>query len=196
MTKTAEKFVVSEVETPIQLQQFKELAVAYLEWLSEDLHFQGVDDELSTLPGAYSRDNRGAMFIATVNDKEDDSAHNDVGTAAIRPLIGKHVDSVTRISGYNIDEICELKRLFVRPEHQGLGIGRTLVQRVLDEAAALGYKAIVLDTLERLEGANYLYKSMGFVPCEAYSHCPLEGAMYFVKPLHGAADLLLQSSKY
>ena len=183
MTRGEEEFVVSEVLTPIQLQQFKELAIAYLEWLSEDLHFQGVDDELSSLPGACSRDRRGAMFIATVGDKEDDSTPNGVGTAAIRPLTGKHVDSVTQISGFNIDEVCELKRLFVRPEHQGLGIGRTLVRRALDEAAALGYKAIVLDTLERLEGANYLYKSMGFTPCEAYSHCPLEGAMYFAKPL-------------
>lgn len=183
MTRRGQDFNVSEVSTPTQLQQLKDLAIAYLEWLSEDLHFQGVDDELSTLPGAYSRDNRGAMFIATVKDKEDNSTQNGVGTAAIRPLIGKQVDSVTQISGYTIDEICELKRLFVLPEHQGLGVGRSLVQRVLDEAAALGYKAIVLDTLERLEGANCLYKSMGFVPCEAYSHCPLDGAMYFLKTL-------------
>jgi GNAT superfamily N-acetyltransferase len=165
---------IVRVQTPSQLDAFKRLAVAYLDWLSEDLHFQGVDDEMATLPGVYAEDNKGVMLLATLPE-----GGTSVGTAAIRPLQGKQRSGIEEINGLPVADICELKRVFVDVEHQRHGIGKRLVKEAISIAAQYGYKAMVLDTLERLEGANRMYYALGFENCIDFSHCPLEGPLYF-----------------
>ena len=170
--------------SPAQLEEFKRLAVAYLDWLSEDLHFQGVDDELSTLPGVYAEDNKGALLLATVDSSLTDTTKAvAVGTAAIRPLKGKQRQGIDSIDGIDVGEICELKRVFVDVDHQKKGIGRRLVEEAIRIAKGYGYKAMVLDTLKRLEAANRMYYSLGFENCIDYSHCPLDGPLYFILKL-------------
>ncbi len=165
---------IERVHTPSQMDAFKRLAVAYLDWLSEDLHFQGVDDEMATLPGVYAEDNRGVMLLATPSQ-----GGTSVGTAAIRPLQGKQRGGIEEINGLPVSDVCELKRVFVDVEHQRQGIGKRLVQEAISIAVQYGYRAMVLDTLERLEGANRMYYALGFENCIDYSHCPLEGPLYF-----------------
>jgi carbonic anhydrase len=164
--------ILDVADDEVHMSHFKRLCSSYLEWLAEDLDFQGVDDELATLPGVYSRSNRGVLLLAANGD-------DFVGTVALRPLRGKQVDGLLDIEGIAVEDICELKRLFVDPSSQQRGIGELLVRRVLDVAREYGYKAIVCDTLERLTTANRLYSRLGFQKCVAYSHCPLEGPLHF-----------------
>lgn len=79
------------------------------------------------------------------------------------------------------NEVCEMKRLYVRPEYREHGIGDALVKQIIKDAEQLGYKKMVLDTLERLKAAIGLYQKHGFVNTSAYYKNPLAGVVYMEK---------------
>lgn len=58
--------------------------------------------------------------------------------------------------------VCELKRLYVSPLYRRVGLGRSLVERLLAAARILGYSKIRLETLDFMEAAIRLYESLGF----------------------------------
>ncbi len=60
------------------------------------------------------------------------------------------------------DENIELKRVFVHTEYQGQGIGSKLVSLLIEWAAELGYKRMILETGELLAESCSVYKKMGF----------------------------------
>src|SRR5262245_46064593 len=103
----------------------------YQQALGVDLSFQGFATELETLPGDYTPP-RGRLLLA-----RDEGAV--FGCVALRPLTG---------------EICEMKRLFVRPQSRAAGVGRQLAERVIAEARAIGYRRMYLDTLPQMAGAQ------------------------------------------
>jgi putative acetyltransferase len=74
--------------------------------------------------------------------------------------------------------ICEMKRLFVRPEFRGQGVGRLLVGRIVQEAKAIGYRAMRLDTLPWMQPAITLYESLGFLRCPPYYSTPLPDTIF------------------
>jgi len=78
---------------------------------------------------------------------------------------------------------CEVKRLFLTSSSRGLGIGRALVEAVIEEAEKLGYEEMKLDTLPRMVGARKLYESVGFVECGMYYNTPLAGTVFYGKKL-------------
>jgi putative acetyltransferase len=80
-------------------------------------------------------------------------------------------------------EIAELKRMFVQPQYQGMGIGKILLQKSLALARQCGYKKIRLDTLNYMQPAIELYKAHGFYEIAAYYHNPIATAVYFEKIL-------------
>jgi GNAT superfamily N-acetyltransferase len=78
-----------------------------------------------------------------------------------------------------------MKRLYVSQSWRGAGLGRALARAIIDAARCAGYARMRLDTLERLRAANLLYRDLGFRPCEAYCHNPLEGAVFMELDLTG-----------
>ncbi len=125
--------------------------------LGIDLCFQQFDEELACLPGQY-KPPRGILQLAWVGG-------NVAGCCALRPLDG--VDYVNA---------AEMKRLFVRPTHCGLGVGRLLAESTLDFARGVGYSTVFLDTLSDMETARALYVDLGFQEIPPYYHNPIAGA--------------------
>lgn len=142
------------------MEVVRQLFREYQEFLGVDLCFQGFEEELAALPGKYAPP-RGIVLIAT---REGDVA----GCVAMRPLEG---------------DVCEMKRLYLRPDQRGFGIGRMLARAVLDAAVTAGYTTMRLDTLNTLTEAIALYRSLGFAVVDPYYHNPLDGVVYMEKPL-------------
>ncbi len=146
---------VIRAQTPTQIEEVRRLFREYETFLGVDLCFQNFEEELAGLPGKYAPP-RGAILIAT-------DGHEVAGCVALRKLEA---------------EVCEMKRLFVRPEYKGQGLGRILAERIIDEATQLGYSLMWLDTLARLKEAMRLYESLGFRRRKPYYHNPLPGVVY------------------
>jgi ribosomal protein S18 acetylase RimI-like enzyme len=141
---------------PDEITVIKDLFQEYAESLNFDLDFQDFSQELETLPGKYSAP-EGSILVAKENGET-------VGCVAVRPLGS---------------EICEMKRLYVKPAHRSKKVGRELAVAIIEEAKRLGYKAMRLDTVVAMKEASALYRALGFQQIEPYCYNPLPGAMYF-----------------
>jgi len=142
------------------LETIRTLLGEYQALLGVDLSFQDFAAEVRDLPGAYAPP-AGRLLLA-LNDG------TPVGCVALRAVLG------TR---------CEMKRLFVRPGTRGLGVGTALVARVVDEARAIGYSEMVLDTLPSMGDAQRLYAQFGFLDTDPYRSNPIAGTRYLIKVL-------------
>ncbi|MEW5298992.1 MAG: hypothetical protein WDW36_002053 [Sanguina aurantia] len=133
-----------------------------------DLSFEGIHTELYNLPGCYSSP-KGCIFLASVPASE---AHCSqvVGCAAVRPLPSAPLG-------------CELKRIFVKPQHRGAGLGKALMQACETAAREMGYQTAMLETLDALTSANALHHACGFAPTAAYKDNPLSGVVCYEKQL-------------
>jgi GNAT superfamily N-acetyltransferase len=137
------------------VDEARRLFTEYQASLGVDLSFQDFASELATLPGQYASP-RGRLLLA-----QSDGAV--AGCVALRPLV---------------DGACEMKRLFVRPAFRAGGLGRLLAARVIDEARAIGYARMCLDTLPSMGRAQQLYEALGFRDIDAYRYNPVAGTRY------------------
>lgn len=147
---------IRRAETPEEIEEVRRLFGEYEDHLGVDLCFQNFEEELAGLPGKYGPPN-GTLLIGF---KEGEAA----GCVALRELG---------------PGLCEMKRLFVRPEYRGAGFGRLLALTAIDTARKLGYSVMRLDTLDKLKEAMRLYESLGFRRTEPYYENPLPGAVYW-----------------
>jgi len=146
-------------ETAEDWQETRLILRDYANSLDVDLCFQGFEEELATLPGAYAQP-QGLMLLALVDGAV-------AGSGAFRPL-----------PDADYPNACEMKRLFVRPAFRRFGLGRILAQQLMDRATEAGYSSMLLDTLDDMEAARGLYESLGFVEVPPFYFNPIPGAHY------------------
>ena len=136
---------------------FNDYAVA----LGIDLSFQNFEKELKDLPLQYGAP-KGRLLLAYHNDKA-------IGCVGVRAL------------EYHISE---LKRMYIKPEGRGLGLGTILLKASLQAAEELGYSYVRLDTLPEMKAAIHLYESHGFYLIKPYRYNPMENALFYEKQLN------------
>lgn len=154
-------FAILEASKEEHFQTGADLFREYADAIQVDLCFQGFEMELQELHLQYARPT-GCLFLVRGIDEQ------YMGCVAVRKI-----DAST----------AELKRMYVRPQARGLGLGHTLLQKALEAAAELGYRKIRLDTMPSMESAIRLYEKMGFYQINPYRHNPHEGVRYYEKRL-------------
>lgn len=145
-----------EAETTEQLRQVRELWREYAAWLEVDLCFQNFEQELNELPGRYAPPTGRLLLVFGDNRL--------AGCGALRKID---------------DGVCEMKRLYVRSEFRGQGIGRRLTTRLIEDAREIGYERMRLDTLpSQMSEAVRMYRSLGFREIAPYYHTPVAETLY------------------
>lgn len=147
------------------VEEARKLFLEYAESLGFSLCFQSFDKEVAGLPGDYAPP-QGRLLLVEHEGKI-------AGCAALHKLG---------------DGVCEMKRLYVRPEFRGKALGRALAERVIREARALGYGRMRLDTIVgKMDSAIALYRELGFQEVPPYRENPIPGAIYMELKLEGGA---------
>lgn len=146
----------------IQAQSVEEIRLArqlfeeYAAGLGINLCFQNFEKELAELPGAYVPP-AGRLLLAVAGGQT-------AGCVALRRIA---------------DSVCEMKRLYVRPEFRGTGLGRTLAEAIIVAARQIGYQRMRLDTLPgKMDRAIAVYRSLGFKEIDPYYSNPVEDAVF------------------
>lgn len=129
----------------------------YQQGLSVSLDFQSFDEEVALLPGKYAPPG-GGILLARMKGE----AAGSVAWYRLAP------------------EIAEIKRLYVRPAFRGVGLGKALLERVIGNVRAAGYRKLYLDSLHRLAEARKLYESFDFRDIPPYNVNP-EPDVYYME---------------
>lgn len=147
---------INHVESAEEIAEAQRIFREYEVWIDLSLCFQNFDAEVANLPGMYSKPD-GRLLLATLEN-------NVAGCVGLRKLD---------------DDTGEIKRLYVRPEFRGHGIGKLLIESFIAAAREIGYKKLRLDTFPPKMGkAVKLYEAHGFYPIEPYYHNPHEGTLF------------------
>jgi ribosomal protein S18 acetylase RimI-like enzyme len=155
MTNKTENIYIIHAENRKDVEIAKNLFIEYAHSLNFDLCFQDFDKELSEMPGNYAQP-EGRLLLALVNGLP-------AGCCALRKLE---------------EGICEMKRLYVKPEFRNLKIGKLLAEKIIEEAKTIGYKKMRLDTVPSMERAISLYTLLGFKETIPYRYNPQPGVKY------------------
>jgi GNAT superfamily N-acetyltransferase len=160
--ETAMNYKVGPVRSSRELNATRDLIREYVHWLDIDLAIEGFEAELPQFPEPYAPPT-GDLLLAQTN------AGEALGCISLRAL--------------DASGTWEIKRLYVRAGARGAGIGRGLVQAVLERASAIGYRQTMLDTLPWMTSAIAIYRAFGFAPIPAYWNNAVPDIIYFGKKL-------------
>ena len=155
-------YTIEPVRSAADLEATKALFNAYAASLGVNLTYQKFAEEMAAMPGKYAPP-KGELLLARGPDGA------ALGCVGLRPLEEAGA--------------CEMKRLYVTPEGRGLGLGKALAERVVDEARRIGYRKMLLDTLPSLTTAVALYDRMGFARIPAYYDTPIPGTIFMALSL-------------
>jgi putative acetyltransferase len=158
MTEPA--IALNQADSPELVTLARALFREYAAAIDIDLEYQGFEAELAALPAPYVPP-EGALLIARAGNEA-------AGCVALRPLAAR---------------IGEMKRLYVRPAYRNTGLGRRLVETVIDAARRAGCSELRLDTLPRLSSALALYQRLGFKEIPPYNSSYLPGTRFYVLEL-------------
>jgi putative acetyltransferase len=150
-----DKITMSDAVSAVEMDDIRALFLEYADSLEISLCFQNFEAELAGLPGTYVPPS-GRLLLAR-------EGKQSVGCAGFRRLEAG---------------ICEMKRLYVRPQWRGRGIGQRLAGMLIDAARNAGYARMRLDTLNTMKSAIDLYTSLGFRRIEAYYANPSDRAVF------------------
>lgn len=148
--------VIKQALSEELINKTRELFIEYANYLDINLDFQNFDEELTTLPGKYAPP-EGCLLLAFYEDKL-------AGCVGVRKFK---------------NEICEMKRLYIRPEFRSKNIGKALSKAIILKAKEIGYRSMRLDTLPFMLEAINLYSSLGFKKITPYRYNPFEDAVFF-----------------
>jgi len=137
---------VVAVNGPAAVAAAQELFQEYWDSFGFTPCFQNFGEELAALPGRYAPPD-GRLAVAWAGERA-------AGCVALRRFDERR---------------CEVKRLYVRPEYRGYGLGRRLIEWVMCEARAAGYGEMLGDTMPVMTDALALYDRMGFERIAAYA---------------------------
>jgi GNAT superfamily N-acetyltransferase len=155
--KNQQMLTIVQAETPEQVATARELMKEYAAELAVDLCFQNFDQEMQALPGQYAPPS-GRILLAY-------SRGQAAGVIALRPVGDAGA--------------CEMKRLFVRSGFRGESLGRALVEKLIAEAASIGYSRMRLDTIQgKMDQAIALYRALGFREIPAYYATPVRETLF------------------
>jgi len=147
---------LTQAETPPHIAQARELFLEYAQSLGFSLCFQNFDHELAALPGDYVPP-EGRLLLAEFEGQL-------AGCVALHKIESS---------------ICEMKRLYLRPQFRGKDLGRMLADRIIAEARQIGYQHMRLDTVEPvMRNAVAMYRKIGFREIAPYCANPIAGALY------------------
>ncbi|MBN9063878.1 MAG: GNAT family N-acetyltransferase [Rhizobiales bacterium] len=152
---------IISVSAPADLAAAIALFRDYAASLDVDLAYQDFDSELAAMPGKYAPPS-GALLLA----KNADGAA--IGCVGLRALD---------------DGLCEMKRLYVRPEGRGTGAGKALALALIEAAERIGYREMRLDTLPSMAAAQSLYRELGFEAIAPYYQTPIAGTLFMRRRL-------------
>ena len=156
MGNNSQKKTIKLAENRAEIDTARELFREYEAWLGLDLCFQGFEEELTSLPGKYAPP-EGRLYLAKVDGEP-------AGCIALRKLA---------------EGTCEMKRLYLRDTARGLGLGRQLIERVIDDARHIGYQRMRLDTFPpKMAKAVELYTRLGFRQIEPYYENPHDDTLF------------------
>jgi GNAT superfamily N-acetyltransferase len=148
--------VIREASSEESINQIRELFIEYADYLNIDLSFQNFDLELKSLPLNYTEPS-GCLLLAFYDNKL-------AGCVGLRKFR---------------NDICEMKRLYVRPLFRRKKIGRALSKAIINKAKEIGYNYMRLDTLTFMKEAISLYSSLGFKEITQYRYNPIDNAKFY-----------------
>lgn len=153
-------FSIRQAEFPIDEKLVLSIFDEYIASAPVSLDYQNNEQEFMLLACKYSPPN-GIVYLVLMED-------DVVGCAAFR-----RVD----------DDVCEMKRVYVRPTMRGHQLGEKLIQALLKSAKEYGYKRMCLDVLADFETARRLYEKLGFESCDPVSYNPIPGTHFLGRDL-------------